>query len=116
MNIDPTFDIAWNLKRVADALETIATLKKAEAGYCDDPRESAEMLPPEPPQKNKSKYSIDFRDVDAKLAECRTVDEVNEYADDLLAKKLTVNQRVAIKEKIYDRRRALLIKENMKTN
>ena len=67
----------------------------------------------QPEEKKKSRYSIDFRDVDAKLAECTTVDEVNEYADELLAKKLTVNQRAAIKEKIYDRRRAIIILENM---
>lgn len=67
----------------------------------------------QPEEKKKSRYSIDFRDVDAKLAECTTVDEVNEYADELLAKKLTVNQRAAIKEKIYDRRRSLIILENM---
>ena len=113
MKADPAFDIVWNLKRIADALETIAALKKSEAGYCDDHRESAEMLPPEPPSKNKGRYSIDFRDVDAKLAECTTIDEVNKYADELLAKKLTVNQRAAIKEKIYDRRRSIIILENM---
>lgn len=67
----------------------------------------------QPEEKKKSRYSIDFRDVDAKLAECTTVNEVNEYADELLAKKLTINQRAAIKEKIYDRRRSLIILENM---
>lgn len=95
----------------ADELQRENLSKEDKAVADKAAKQEAHAIQPE--EKKKSRYSIDFRDVDAKLAECTTIDEVNKYADELLAKKLTVNQRVAIKEKIYDRRRAIIILENM---
>ena len=95
----------------ADELQRENLSKEDKAVADKAAKQEAHAIQPE--EKKKSRYSIDFRDVDAKLAECTTVDEVNKYADELLAKKLTINQRAAIKEKIYDRRRAIIILENM---
>lgn len=95
----------------ADVLQRENLSKEDKAAADKAAKQEAHAIQPE--EKKKSRYSLDFNEIDAKLAECTTVDEVNKYADELLAKKLTVNQRAAIKEKIYDRRRAIIILENM---
>lgn len=67
---------------------------------------------PEPaytPSK-KSRF-IDFKEIDAKLREKNTVDEVNEYEREIMALDLTENQKMAIREKVIDRRGVLLYKE-----
>lgn len=67
---------------------------------------------PEPAHKSgkKSRY-IDFREVDARLKEANSVDEVNEYEREIMALDLTESQKTAIREKIIDRRGVLLYKE-----
>lgn len=54
---------------------------------------------------------IDFKEIDAKLKEMHTVDEVNEYEKEIMAMNLTESQKMAIRGKIIDRRSVLLYKE-----
>lgn len=70
---------------------------------------TAEPEPAYTPSK-KSRF-IDFKEIDAKLREKNTVDEVNEYEREIMALDLTENQKMAIREKIIDRRGVLLYKE-----
>lgn len=58
----------------------------------------------------KSRF-IDFKEIDAKLREKNTVDEVNEYEREIMALDLTKSQKMAIREKVIDRRGVLLYKE-----
>lgn len=58
----------------------------------------------------KGRY-IDFKEIDAKLREKNTVDDVNTYEREIMAMDLTENQKMAIREKIIDRRGVLLYKE-----
>ena len=108
--IDPKND-KTSLVQLRDCIYHAIKELDRRTGKAKGVKQEAHAIQPE--EKKKSRYSLDFNEIDAKLAECTTVDEVNKYADELLAKKLTVNQRAAIKEKIYDRRRAIIILENM---
>ena len=70
---------------------------------------TTEPEPASPPSK-KSRF-IDFKEIDAKLREKNTVDEVNEYEREIMALDLTKSQKMAIREKVIDRRGVLLYKE-----
>lgn len=65
---------------------------------------------PEPVLAKKGRY-IDFKEIEAKLKEKNTVEEVNEYEREIMALDLTDNQKMAIREKFIDRRGVLLYKE-----
>ncbi len=72
---------------------------------------------PEPEHEktgDKSSRYIDFKEIDAKLEAMHTVDEVNNYEDELLAMDLTYNQKRAIRNKVIDRRRSLIYTEKYK--
>lgn len=75
---------------------------------------------PEEPQPehektgDKSSRYIDFKEIDAKLEAMHTVDEVNNYEDELLVMDLTYNQKRAIRNKVIDRRRSLIYTEKYK--
>jgi len=68
---------------------------------------------PEPVSAKKGRY-IDFKEIEAKLKEKNTVEEVNEYEHEIMALDLTQNQKMAICGKFIDRRGVLLCKERYK--